>query len=332
LHHKNEVKRIYQNVKINLEELEKPRPAENNTKQIEKGIAWIQAPKVWPHTKGKGILIANSDTGVTHTHEAIRSNYAGVEGNNHNFHWWDGSTPRSNVPVDAHGHGTHCMGTKVGHTALEQIGVAPEAKWINCRSLGPGASARTVLACLQFFLAPTDLQGNNADPNKRPHVTSHSYLCNGCALDNAVTALLNAGVEVVVAAGNSGSRCQSITEPAAYADTLAVAALNPNSDQAAFFSSRGPARNNVKPQVSAPGVNVRSCGRLSGYVQMSGTSMACPHVAGAIGLLWSGKPALVRQIQKTREIFYQSAKKNKKMHNVVLLKHQIMFMVGVQLI
>jgi len=201
------------------------------------------------------------------------------------------------------------MGTKVGHTTQEQIGVAPEATWIGCRSLGPGASARTVLVCLQFFLAPTDLNGQNPNTDKRPHVTSHSYLCNGCALDNAVTALLNAGVEVVVAAGNSGSRCQSITEPAAYADTLAVAALNANADIAAFFSSRGPARNNVKPQVSAPGVNVRSCGRLTGYVQMSGTSMACPHVAGAIALIWSGKPELVRQIQKTREVFYSTGKK-----------------------
>jgi serine protease AprX len=201
------------------------------------------------------------------------------------------------------------MGTKVGHTSAEQIGVAPEATWMGCRSLGPGASARTVLACLQFFLAPTDLQGQNANPDKRPHVTSHSYLCNGCQLDNAVTALLKAGVEVVVAAGNSGSRCQSVTEPAAYADTLAVGALNPNADTPATFSSRGPARNNVKPNVAAPGVQVRSCGRVSGYVEMSGTSMACPHVAGVVALIWSAKPALARNIEKTREILYASSKK-----------------------
>jgi len=199
---------------------------------------------------------------------------------------------------------------KVGHTAAEQIGVAPQATWISCRSLGPGASARTVLVCLQFFLAPTDLNGANPQPDRRPHVTSHSYLCNGCGLQAAVTALLNAGVEVVVAAGNSGSRCNSVTEPAAYADTLAVAALNPSADIAAAFSSRGPVPNTqVKPQVSAPGVNVRSCGRLTGYVSMSGTSMACPHVAGAIGLVWAGKPDLRRKIAETRKIFFDTAKK-----------------------
>jgi len=202
------------------------------------------------------------------------------------------------------------MGTKVGHTAAEQIGVAPKATWISCRSLGPGASARTVLVCLQFFLAPTDLNGQNPQPNRRPHITSHSYLCNGCGLQSAVTALLNAGVEVVVAAGNSGSRCNSVTEPAAYADTIAVAALNSQADIAAFFSSRGPVPNTVvKPQVSAPGVNVRSCGRLTGYVSMSGTSMACPHVAGAIGLVWGAKEGLRRKIEETRKIFYETAKK-----------------------
>jgi ribosomal protein S8 len=101
-----EVKRVYQNIKINLEELEKPRPSVKSTKRIEKGIAWVKAPGVWAKGfKGKGVIIANSDTGITHTHEAIRNTYGGKDGN-HNFHWFDGSTPRSNTPIDGHGHGT----------------------------------------------------------------------------------------------------------------------------------------------------------------------------------------------------------------------------------
>jgi len=218
--------------------------------------------------------------------------------------------PPSPYPVDGVGHGTHTMGTQVGSAPQEKIGVAPDARWMSCRSLGQNAAISTILACLQFFLAPTDLNGKNPKHSKRPHITSHSYQCTGCNLQSSYTALLKAGIEVVVAAGNNGPNCGTVTEPSSYADTLSVAALDYESDVATFFSGRGPVPNtSFKPNVAAPGVNVISCGQLTGYVSMTGTSMAAPHVAGAIALIWSGRPDLKRNIARTREIFYQTAKK-----------------------
>lgn len=65
------------------------------------------------------------------------------------------------------------MGTKLGEEGNNKIGMAPESQWIACRSLGPGASRNTVVKCLEFFLAPTDVDGNKPSPDKRPHITSH---------------------------------------------------------------------------------------------------------------------------------------------------------------
>jgi len=202
------------------------------------------------------------------------------------------------------------MGTKVGTSANEKVGVSPDSQWIGCKWLTAGGSgtAAGALKCLQWFLAPTRTNGQNPDPNKRPHVTSHSYRCS-CNLENAVKALIAAGVEVVVAAGNSGPRCNSVTEPAFFRDSFAVGALNRQSDLLASFSSKGPHLTLVKPDVSAPGANVRSTLRTGGYGAMSGTSMACPHVAGAVALLWSGHPKLVRNIKASREVMTKSAKK-----------------------
>jgi len=202
------------------------------------------------------------------------------------------------------------MGTKVGTSNNEQVGISPESQWIGCKWLnaGGGGTAAGALKCLQFFLAPTTTNGSNPNPDKRPHVTSHSYRC-ACNLANPVKALVAAGVEVVVAAGNSGPSCRSVTEPAFLNDSLAVGALNRQSDTLASFSSKGPHQTLLKPEVSAPGANVRSTIRTGGYGSMSGTSMACPHVAGAVALLWSGHPKLVRNIKLSREIMTKSAKK-----------------------
>jgi len=202
------------------------------------------------------------------------------------------------------------MGTKVGTSATVKVGVSPGSTWIVCKWLngGGGGNAAGALKCLQFFLAPTKTDGTAPNPDKRPHVTSHSYRCQ-CQLENAVNALINAGVEVVVAAGNSGPRCSTVTEPASFQNAFAVGALNRGADTIASFSSKGPSSNRVKPEISAPGVAVRSTASRGGYTSMSGTSMACPHVAGVVGLLWSGHPALKRQIQKTRDILQKSAKR-----------------------
>jgi len=284
--------------------------ATNSTKQgqIEAGIAWIKAPEVWAKgVKGKGIVVANSDTGIF-IHNDFKTTYRGNNGG-HDYNWFDAISQKAE-PYDDHGHGTHCMGTKVGTSSSEKVGVSPESQWIGCKWLnaGGGGNAAGALKCLQFFFAPTKTNGQQPNPDKRPHVTSHSYRC-GCNLGNPVKALIAAGVEVVVAAGNSGPSCNSVTEPAFFADSFAVGALSRASDQLASFSSKGPHQSLLKPDVSAPGANVRSTLRTGGYGAMSGTSMACPHVAGAVALLWSGHSRLVRNIKASREVITKSCKK-----------------------
>jgi len=293
-------------------ELEIPLAVKNETfqDQVEIGVEWVQAPKVWAKgVKGKGIIVGNSDTGCV-LHNDLKDNYRGKP-DQHDYNWFDALQTRA-VPYDDHGHGTHCMGTKVGTSTTLKVGVSPESEWIVCKWLnaGGGGNAAGALKCLQWFLAPTKTNGQEPNPDKRPHVTSHSYRCS-CNLENAVKALIAAGVEVVVAAGNSGPRCSTVTEPAFFKESFAVGALNRGADTLATFSSKGPQQNVMKPDVSAPGANVRSCGARGGYVSMSGTSMACPHVAGAVALLWSGHPNLVRKIKESREVMTKTAKQQR---------------------
>jgi len=279
-----------------------------STAQVEWNIEFVKAPAVWKKGfKGKGIIIGNSDTGVKWDVAALKPSYLGGNNGSHNFHWFDPSPSPSKVPIDTHGHGTHCMGTKVGLDGQNIIGMAPESKWLACRSLGPGASRNSVLKCLEFFLAPFDVNGKNPNPTKRPHVTSHSYLCNGCNLGPAIRNLKAAGIAVVVANGNSGPRCKSVTHPADLEESFSVGALAEKSNNIAAFSSRGSnAAGDVKPDISAPGANVRSC-TPSGYQMFSGTSMAAPAVAGCYALLWNAVPKLSRQLDKSEEILRNSA-------------------------
>ena len=118
------------------------------------------------------------------------------------------------------------MGTMVGDDGLgNQIGVAPDARWIACRNMERGyGSPATYIECFEFFLAPTDVNGNNPNPALAPHVINNSWGCppmEGCnpdnfgTIDKVVKALKTAGIVVVASAGNSGSKCSKVDEPAA---------------------------------------------------------------------------------------------------------------------
>jgi subtilisin family serine protease len=298
--------------------LPEPLPALAAPKAAEWGIANVRAPEVWAlGIRGAGVVVAGQDTGYRWDHPALRASYRGWDGvaATHDHHWWDAiaadiGAPNANpcgystpAPCDDHNHGTHTMGTIVGLDGANEIGVAPEARWIGCRNmdLGDGAPA-TYLACFQFFLAPTDLAGQNPRPDLAPHVINNSWGCppsEGCAwhtLAAAVAAVRAAGIVVVASAGNSGSACATIVDPPAlYADAFSVAA-HASTNAIASFSSRGPVTidgsGRLKPDVSAPGVGVRSALRTGGYGTMSGTSMAGPHVAGVVALMMSADPTL----------------------------------------
>jgi len=116
---------------------------------------------------------------------------------------------------------------------------------------------------------------------------------------------------MVVSAGNDGPACSTVQDvPATYDAVLGVGATG-RTDRAAAFSSRGPVTvdgsHRSKPDIVAPGVDVRSA-VPDGYASFSGTSMAGPHVAGAVALLWSAEPALIGDIDDTESILTESAR------------------------
>jgi subtilisin family serine protease len=240
------------------------------------GVAMIKAPAAWNTTRGNGIVVGIIDTGVHLNHEALQSAYAGA---------WHDPTHNRPTPDDIQSHGTHCIGSTLGRS--NGIGVAPEARWIACRGLsdfGSGSEA-DLLDCAQWMLS-------GADP--KPHVITNSW--GGGSGDpwynDAMRAWIVAGQIPVFALGNSGPSCRSANSPGDSIYTIGVGATN-NADQMASFSSRGPTATMLKPEVSAPGQDIISAGNsgTNSYTSKSGTSMATPHVAGAVALLLAQDPS-----------------------------------------
>ena len=228
----------------------------------------------------------------------------------------------SQVPCDDNAHGTHTTGTMVGDDGQgNQIGMAPGAKWIGCHNMNSnvGTPARYI-ECMQWFLAPTRINGTDPDPTKAPDITNNSWECpasEGCSFDTlqaAVEAQAAAGIMMMSAAQNSGPSCSTVQNPPGlYAATYSVGALQTGTDTIAGFSSRGPVTadgsGRLKPDISAPGTGTRSSTNASdsSYANFSGTSMATPHIAGAMALLWSAIPSLRHQLAASRDAINNSA-------------------------
>ncbi len=225
------------------------------------------------------------------------------------------------VPCDDHGHGSHTMGTIVGGDTTDIIGVAPDAKWISCRNMERGwGRPSTYMECFEWFMNPTDLNGENADPTKAPHVIANSWGCppvEGCDTSNfsimeeVVNNVKSSGIVVVVSAGNDGPYCESIANPASmFEGSFTVGATQPN-DTIASFSSRGAVTSDasyrMKPNISAPGVAIRSCLPGNKFGSWSGTSMAGPHVAGVVALMISANPELAGQVEIIEDIIESTA-------------------------
>ncbi|MGW8884239.1 S8 family serine peptidase [Streptomyces sp. NPDC055749] len=280
------------------------------------GVKDIKADQVWSQydNRGEGIVIANIDSGVQYDHPDLVANYRGNNGDGsftHDYNFFDatGECGTSGLPCDNNGHGTHTMGTMAGSGG---VGVAPKATWIAAKGCETSScSDSSLLAAGQWILAPTDGNGQNPRPELAPHIVNNSWGGgNTTFYQNIIEAWNAAGIFEAFAAGNSGNgaTCSTAEAPGAQAPAYGVGAYDVNG-RIASFSGFGPSRvdGSAKPNISAPGVDVRSTWPGSTYKLSSGTSMATPHLAGAVALLWSSAPSLIGDIDGTRAALGESA-------------------------
>jgi subtilisin family serine protease len=278
----------------------------------------IGADQVWKMgITGKGIVVGQSDSGVQGDHPEVVEAYRGRnEGDDYN--WFD-PWNHSQKPVDIGGHGTHTLGTILG----KQVGIAPGAEWIGCVNLARNlGNPSFYLDCMQFMLAPFPQNGDplkDGRPERGAQILNNSWGCpevEGCdpgTFSPAVKALRDAGIFVVVSAGNSGYKgCGSVeAPPAIYSEVYSVGAVNQAGNRS-DFSSLGPVTvdgsRRVKPDILAPGEGVLSSFPNSTYEENSGTSMAGPHLVGVVALMWSANPSLIGDIDRTIQILDQTAR------------------------
>jgi PKD repeat protein len=289
---------------------------------VEWNIMRVNADDVWAMGyTGQGVVVAEIDSGTQWDHPALQDHYRGWDGAvaDHNYNWYDPyfqSPGGGTIPGDVDGHGTHVMGTMVGDDgAANQIGMAPGAQWISCKG-GDNASGylltNELLICAEWIVAPWDLNGDNPDPAMRPHVVNNSWGGgpNDYWYTGAISAWRAAGIFPAFANGNAGPLCSTAHSPGDNWNAFAAGATD-NTNAIAGFSSRGPAQYTgiLKPDISAPGVAVRSSVPTNAYASYGGTSMASPHIAGALALLWSADPELIGQVDLSGWILQQNAMK-----------------------
>jgi len=264
------------------------------------GTEWnveiIKAPQVWEMgNDGAGVIVLGIDTGVRSTHNAIKDSWVGLE----NKGWFD-PWYRQSKPSDINGHGTHTIATVLGRTGS---GVAPGAQWMACRACDTqGCPEQHLIECGQFSICPTDGDGRNSQCELAPHIVTNSWGGGGGDdfFDDVIEAWKTSGIVTIFAIGNDGDKCNTAASPGDRDGVLAVGATDKD-DKIAKFSSRGPRKMTegqmegiFKPQVVAPGHKVNSAFAVSdnAYRVLSGTSMACPAVAGAAALLMAKNPEL----------------------------------------
>lgn len=242
--------------------------------EIPIGVTQLQAPEIWAKgEKGKGMVIAILDTGIDRDHPDLKNQI--IDGRN-----FTGEGAADDFS-DGNGHGTHVAGT----IAAEEnnngvVGVAPEAKLLICKVLNDQGSGsyQSIIDGINFA---ANWKGANGE---RVRIINMSL---GGSFDdpNLKQSILNAcskGILVVVASGNEGDANESTAEisfPALYNECITVAACDENK-KLAYFSNT-----HLQVDIMAAGVKVYSTFPASQYAALSGTSMATPHISGALALI-----------------------------------------------
>ncbi|MEE8418070.1 MAG: S8 family serine peptidase, partial [candidate division Zixibacteria bacterium] len=328
-----DVARVYYNYEIELIEPVEVKEDKGGgiITAVETGVQAVRAPEVWAMgITGAGVLVANMDTGVDGNHPALAARWAGVADSRYAGHpewaWYDPYNNQNNFPYDNHGHGTHTMGSVTGAspTTGDTVGVAPGAYWMSSAPIDrgggiPGTVADAILS-FEWMVDPDGNPGTNWDvpavcSNSWGLTTGHGYPPCDQLFWSYLDACEAAGTVILFSAGNEGS--SGLRRPADRATddyrTCAVAAVDGNNPNwpIASFSSRGPTYCTpgggaaIKPDIAAPGVNIRSSYPGGGYYYMSGTSMASPHVNGVVALMRQANPNI--SVEQIKQIIYDTA-------------------------
>jgi subtilisin len=247
------------------------------------GVKHIGAGNVHSYNKGTGVKVAVIDTGIDYDHPDLSANYYG----GHDFVNDDVD------PMDDNGHGTHCAGIVAAlDNGIGVIGVAPEAHLYAIKVLDSGGSGylSDVVAGIEWAI------------ENHVQIISMSFGSNSQsqAMQDACNKAYNDGLLLVAAAGNDYSswggwwEMDTVDYPARYDTIIAVGATDKNNNKASW-SSTGPTL-----ELASPGVSIYSTYWNNSYKTISGTSMACPHVAGVAALVWAGEPGLSNAQVRTR--------------------------------
>lgn len=232
------------------------------------GPAKIEGNIAWDTQKGDySTLVAVVDTGI-YNHSDLAANYVAL-----GYDWVNNDSD----PTDDNGHGTHCAGI-IAATLNNSKGIA-------------GLAQVRVMAEKGF--AHNGIGYSDDLANAIMHAADQGAKIISCSwgsgqesqlIQAAIKYATNAGTLVIAAAGNSGTNTRNY--PAAYQEVVAVTATNEN-DNPAVFTTYGD-----WVDIAAPGTSIYSTYLWNSYLSMSGTSMACPHVAGVAALIWSQYPTM----------------------------------------
>ncbi len=248
---------------------------------LSQSLGVINTQTVWNDygIYGEGIKIGVIDTGIDYLHPDLGGGFGPgfkVAGG-YDF------VNNDNDPMDDHFHGTHVAGIISADGTLK--GVAPKATLYGLKALdayGFGMLS-DIVAAIEWTVDPN----GDGDFQDKMHVVNMSLGSEedpNCPMVIAVENAIQAGIVFCIAAGNNYTN-YSIGSPGTAPNAITVGSIQKDKWLSAF-SSKGPTKNELlKPDILAPGSDINSTVLNNNYESLNGTSMATPHVAGAVALL-----------------------------------------------